>query len=109
MDDLAEDFDAQRSTAPYDKVLDVLLRSRGWWSHRREVELQDKDFVFDSWMWGPYLDEVLIQSVGNGEFGAQWNERSASGTVRPRSELLENRQAVIAREFEGLRNRADPR
>jgi hypothetical protein len=62
-------------------------------------------------MWGPDLDEVLIQIVGNGEFEAQWNERSASGTARPRIELVENRQAVIARigEFEGLRNRADPR
>jgi hypothetical protein len=107
-DDLAE-FDAQWSSAPYDEVLDALMTSRGWWSRRREVQLYDKDFVFDSWMWGPYLDEVLVQCVGDGEYEVHWNEKR--GVLTQRVERLKKRQAVIDRldYLEGLRTRVEPR
>jgi hypothetical protein len=106
-EDLANEFDEQFTAAPYDEVLDALMRSRGWWSRRRRVELTDGDLYFDYWTWGTSTYGVFVQCVGNGEFEAQWAEGSNSWI---RHERLKGRQAVVDRldYFESLRKGGEP-
>lgn len=44
---------------PYDEILDVYLRSRGWWSKRTYSEAHsDRDFFEDQWTWVKSLGVV---------------------------------------------------
>lgn len=81
---------------PYDDALDVYLRSRRWWSYRRWLEeFPSRDFIFDTWRWGPHHDTpgryLEIMGIGDGQF--QIVLPAGGGTYAKRD--LPDRESVI--------------